>query len=57
MPPCREGALGSFSKATASLWCLVLSDSEVVQAVLCWRELRVAPENVFIHILSWLTSS
>jgi len=50
MPPCREGALGSFSKAAASLPCLVLSDSEDAQAGLCWSQPIVAPENLLLHI-------
>lgn len=50
MPPCGEGALGSFSKAAASLSCLVLSDSEDAQAVPGLRQLLVAPENVLLHI-------
>ena len=49
-PPCREGALGSFSKATASLSHLGLTDSEVVQAVRCRSQLVLAPENMFLHI-------
>lgn len=49
MPPWEEGALGSPSKAAARLFYLVLTDSEIVQAVLCWSQLILALENILLH--------
>lgn len=55
MPPWGKGALGSSSKVTASLSCVVPTDglTEVIPAVLCSSQPVLALENIGRFLAGW----